>query len=133
MALFKKRTILAQVQHFETIVGAGVSLSGKIESKNSIQVNGSFVGEIVAEGDVIIGSEAEVSGPISAKSSTIAGTVNGDVNVVDELDILSSGKVLGNISCKILTVKPGGVFSGKSVMHAKIDDQKIVKPTYETE
>ncbi|HRY59802.1 MAG TPA: polymer-forming cytoskeletal protein [Patescibacteria group bacterium] len=133
MAIFKRRTMLAQVAHAETIVGLGVTLSGKIEAKNNIQINGTFIGEIVAEGDVIVGEEAEVTAPISAKNATIAGIVNGDVNVVNELDILTKGKVFGNISSKILTIKPGGIFSGKSVMHANIEDQKIVKPTYETE
>ncbi len=133
MALFKKREILAQVPHFETIVGTGVTLSGKLEAKNNIQINGSFSGEVIAEGDVIIGAEGEVNAPISAKNATIAGKVNGDINVVDELDILSSGKVFGNISAKTLSIKHGGIFSGKSTMHAKLEDQDIVKPTYETE
>ena len=39
MPLLKKRTILAQVQQAETIVGSGVNLSGKIESKRKTNVN----------------------------------------------------------------------------------------------
>ena len=131
--MFKRRSILAQVQHFETIVGTGVTLSGRLEAKHNIQINGSFSGEVIAEGDVIVGERGEVNAPISAKNITIAGIVNGDVNVVNELDILSSGKVFGNISAKVLSIKPGGILSGKSIMHATVEDQKIVKPTYETE
>ncbi|MBI2448184.1 polymer-forming cytoskeletal protein [Candidatus Microgenomates bacterium] len=133
MALFKKRELLAQVAHAETIVGGGVTLSGKIEAKHNIQINGTFSGEIVAEGDVIVGSDGEVNAPINAKNATIAGTVNGNVNVVNELDILSTGKIFGDISAKTLSVKSGGILSGRSIMHGKIEDQKIVKPTYETE
>ncbi len=132
MSLFKKRTMLAQVQHAETIVGVGVNLSGRIDAKHDIQVNGTFTGEIVAERDAIIGDRGEVNGPISAKNITVAGVVNGDVNVVNELDILPSGKIFGNISAKILSIKPGGILNGKCVMHAETKDQKIVKPTYET-
>jgi len=98
-----------------------------------VQVNGTLIGELICEGDVIIGTEGEVNAPISAKNATIAGSVNGDINVINELDILPTGKIFGNVSAKVLTLKPGGVLSGKSVMHAKVDDQKIVKPTYETE
>lgn len=133
MPLIKKREILAQVPSAETIVGTGVTLSGKLEAKHNIQINGIFTGEVIAEGDVIVGAKGEVNAPISAKNATIAGAVNGDINVVDELDILSSGKVSGNISAKVLSIKPGGIFSGKSTMHAKTEDQRIVKPTYETE
>ncbi|MFA7309126.1 MAG: polymer-forming cytoskeletal protein [Patescibacteria group bacterium] len=132
MALIKKRELQANVTHAETIVGAGVALSGKLEAKHNIQINGSFSGEIMAEGDVVVGTDGEVNAPIHAKNATIAGIVNGDVNVVNELDILSTGKVNGNISAKILSVKPGGIFSGSSIMHGKIEDQSIVKPTYET-
>jgi len=131
--MFKKRSILAQVSQAETVVGTGIVLSGKIEAKNNIQINGSFTGEVTAEGDVIIGAEGEVNGPISAKNITVAGTVNGDINVVNELDILASGKVFGDISSKILNVKPGGILNGNSIMHAQLEEQKIVKPTYETE
>lgn len=133
MALLKKREMLAQVSTAETVVGTGVTLSGKLEAKNNIQINGSFTGEVIAEGDVIVGANGEVNAPVSAKNATIAGTVNGDINVVDELDILATGKVFGNISTKTLSVKPGGVLSGKSTMHAKTEDQEIVKPTYETD
>jgi len=131
--MFKRRSILAQVQHFETIVGTGVTLAGKLEAKHNIQINGAFTGEVIAEGDVIVGEKGEVNAPISAKNITIAGTVNGDVNVVNELDIMAGGKVFGNISAKVLSIKPGGILSGKSIMHATVEDQKIVKPTYETE
>ena len=133
MPILKRREILAQVSVAETTVGTGVTLSGKLEAKHNIQINGTFSGEVVAEGDVIIGQNGDVNAPISAKNATIAGTVNGDINVVNELDILSSGKVSGNISAKILSIKPGGVCSGKSTMHAQTEDQKIVRPTYETE
>lgn len=131
--MLKRRSILAQVQHFETIVGTGVTLAGRLEAKHHIQINGTFSGEVVAEGDVIVGDQGEVNAPISAKNVTIAGIVNGDVNVVNELDILATGKVFGNISAKVLSIKPGGILSGKSIMHATVEDQKIVKPTYETE
>ncbi|MDD5731820.1 MAG: polymer-forming cytoskeletal protein [Patescibacteria group bacterium] len=132
MPFFKKRTMLSQVQHAETIVGVGVNLSGRIDAKQDIQVNGTFTGEIVAERDAIIGDRGEVNGPISAKNITVAGTVNGDINVVNELDLLPSGKIFGNISAKVLSIKPGGILNGKCVMHAETKDQKIVKPTYET-
>ncbi len=133
MALFKRRELMAQVTHAETIVGGGVTLSGKLEAKHNIQINGTFIGEIVAEGDVIVGSDGEVNAPIHAKNATIAGTVNGNVNVVNELDILSTGKISGDISAKALSVKRGGTLNGKCLMHGKLEEQKIVKPTYETE
>lgn len=123
---------MSQVVHAETVVGEGVALSGKLEAKHNIQINGTFVGEIIAEGDVVVGVEGEVDAPIHARNATIAGIVNGDVNVVSELEILSTGKVFGNISAKTLSVKPGGVLSGSSIMHGKTDDQSIVKPTFET-
>ena len=131
--MFKKRSILAQVSQAETVVGTGIVLSGRIDAKNNIQINGSFTGDVIAEGDIIISAEGEVNGPISAKNITIAGTVNGNINVVNELDILSTGKVFGDISSKILSIKPGGILSGKSIMHAELEEQKIVRPTYETE
>ena len=131
MAILKKRDILAQVVQAQTIVGDGVALSGKLEAKHNVQINGIFAGEIIAEGDVIVAQNAEVHGPINAKNATIAGTVNGDIHVVNELDILASGKVFGDISSKVLLIKPGGILSGASIMHTSVEDQKIVQPTYE--
>jgi cytoskeletal protein CcmA (bactofilin family) len=131
--MLNKRTILAQVSQAESVVGTGVVISGKLEAKNNIQVNGSFTGEVTAEGDVIVGEHGEINGPVSAKNITIAGTVNGDISVVNELEILATGRALGNVSSKTLIIKPGGILNGKSIMHAKLEDQKIVKPTYETE
>jgi len=129
--VFKKRTILAQINQPETIVGTDVELQGKLESAGNIQINGIFNGEVNAEGDVIVSTTGKVNAPISARNVTVAGTVFGNINTSEELEILESGKVFGDIACKILSVKPGGAISGKVTMHASIPEQEIVKPTYE--
>ena len=128
---FKRRTILAQIQQHETVVGAGVELSGNLESAGNIQINGAFSGIVKADGDVIVSASGRVDAPIDAKNATIAGIVNGNINVLKELDILETGKVFGDITCKVLSVQPGAAFSGRCVMHTKLPEQEIVKPTYE--
>ena len=107
---FKRRTILAQIQQHETVVGAGVELSGNLESAGNIQINGAFSGIVKADGDVIVSASGRVDAPIDAKNATIAGIVNGNINVLKELDILETGKVFGDITCKVLSVQPGAAF-----------------------
>jgi cytoskeletal protein CcmA (bactofilin family) len=46
----------------------------------------------------------------------VAGEVNGDVTVEQKLEIVSSGKVNGNIQCENLVIGEGAVFHGNCEM-----------------
>jgi cytoskeletal protein CcmA (bactofilin family) len=100
----------------ETVIGTGVVVHGNLESQSDITIDGTLDGIIKAEGNVTIGINAVIKGDVSATNVTVAGNLHGDITATDEASILESGQVKGNIKSSGLSISPGGVFIGRSIM-----------------
>lgn len=99
-----------------TIIGSSVTLTGVLKDIGDISIHGSVEGEVTSERTIIVGETAEIKGPVSGQVVTVAGTVRGSIDAGQKLEILTSGKVYGSISCRELTIRAGAVFVGKSAM-----------------
>lgn len=100
----------------ETIVGTSVKLKGNLKSDGDIFVDGIVAGEIKTKGSVKIGPNANVIASIKAKNVSVSGSVQGNIEAGDRLEITQSGRVLGDIAASVLSISAGAVFSGKSQM-----------------
>ena len=116
----------------DTVIGVELKIQGTIESLNNLQINGTMTGELHAVGDVIVGDQAKIDGPITGKNVLIAGEVNGPVYASEELEILPTGKIFGDVTAKKLSVHTGGTFVGKSSMPDEPLTEQIVTPVSET-
>ncbi len=113
----------------DTFIGKETSMSGHLNSKGTVRVDGLFEGEIAADSDVIIGGEATVKAQVKGNNVTLAGRLEGDVEAANKLEILSSGALLGNIKTGVLSIEEGGYFSGycNMVGHDKNKNLKKLK------
>lgn len=112
----------------ETVVGAGVTLRGDLRSDGDILIDGRLEGRIETEGNLSIGVNAVVFGPVSGMNVSIAGRVEGPVGAAGEVAITSTGQVLGDIACNTLSVESGGVFLGRSQMPTTAVQRDDLKP-----
>jgi cytoskeletal protein CcmA (bactofilin family) len=99
-----------------TIVGVNVALSGTLKDQNDIAVYGMVDGEVNSEKSITVGQSAQVKGPVRGQVVTIAGTVHGEIDAAEKLEILETGKVYGSIATKDLVVRSGAFIDGKVVM-----------------
>ncbi|MDY6968201.1 MAG: polymer-forming cytoskeletal protein [Spirochaetota bacterium] len=99
-----------------TVFGKDTQFFGDLYFKRSLQINGSFEGEINSEGYLIIGEGAVVKANIKAKTVIINGIVYGNVEALDKLEIQSKGKLYGNIRTGKLQIADGVVFEGNCEM-----------------
>jgi cytoskeletal protein CcmA (bactofilin family) len=97
----------------KTILGKNTSFNGNLSFKESIKINGNFIGHINASGQLIIGEEAVVQANIKAKSIVVMGTIKGDVGADEKVELLPTARVYGNIKAKKLKVSDGVIFNGK--------------------
>lgn len=96
----------------QTIVGLDSFLSGVINTESSIRLEGDFQGEIRSQGSVFIGVKSKVNGNISALRVIVQGEINGDVDVVESIEIMRTGKIIGDIYGKKLIIDEGATFKG---------------------
>ncbi len=99
-----------------TIVGVNVALSGTLKDQNDIAIYGMVDGEVMTESSVTIAQSAQVKGPVRGQLVTVAGTVHGEIDASEKLEILETGKIYGSIATKDLIVRSGAFIVGKVSM-----------------
>lgn len=97
----------------KTILGEGTTFNGNLFFKDSLKINGNFIGVINSSGTLIIGEDALVQANVIANTVIINGTIKGDVFAEDKIEMLSNGRVYGNIKARKVKIADGVVFNGK--------------------
>lgn len=93
-------------------IGAGSIFHGRLSVSGTIQIEGKFEGEIVTDGDIIVGPTGQAKTNLKTRKVVIAGTLIGNIHASEEVHLMQSGKVLGNITTPKLSLEPGVVTSG---------------------
>lgn len=106
----------ATPDHTVTVIGNGARLEGTLVSAASLRIEGTVKGKIEAEGDVVVAPESQVAADIRATNVTIGGRYTGNVNASGSLELSSTARVQGNLTCTSLIVNQGAIFSGQSIM-----------------
>ena len=116
-----------------SMIGEGSVFQGKFFVHGSFQIDGKFEGEIRTEEHLYVGETGKVKTEvIRAKKITVAGVVLGDIEALEEVRLLSTGRVLGNITAPQLTMEPGVVVKGNIAITAgqKKDVDKLIEDSY---
>ena len=104
---------------FDVIIGRNATFEGTIRSGGSVRIDGKTIGDIHADGEVIVGQEAICNGKISSSNIEISGQVTGDINSGGSMKIYSSGLLKGNIEVTSFVIDEGGVFEGLCHINTK--------------
>jgi cytoskeletal protein CcmA (bactofilin family) len=99
-----------------TILGKDTYFNGVLTFKKPLQIAGEFVGEIISEGFLYISETAVVRANIRAHTVIVGGQVTGNVVATERLEMLSTGKVNGNIKTAKLQIADGVIFDGNCEM-----------------
>lgn len=97
----------------KTILGSKVDFTGKMSFKESLKISGIFKGSINASGLLIVGEGANITADISAKTVIVSGTITGNIEAEDKVEMLSSGRVYGNVKARKIKISDGVIFNGK--------------------
>ena len=103
----------------ETIIGAGTHLTGALQVKGALRLDGKADGKIEAGGDVVIGESSVVESNIEGRNIRVAGMVKGDIKAAGTLEIASTGRVFGDVTVSKLNISDGAVFQGNCNMNAE--------------
>jgi cytoskeletal protein CcmA (bactofilin family) len=98
------------------IVAHGTRFEGKITSSGSLRVDGQITGDISLTGDLVVGSNGEISGNVDAQTVTVGGKVTGNINAKSKLVFESKARIKGDIRASKLVIDEGAVFDGKCDM-----------------
>ena len=103
-------------ERVSTTLGKETEFNGVMRFRDSLKIDGTFSGEIISAGFLYIEQGASVTANIRVGSVVVGGTVRGNIEATEKLEMLSSGKVYGNIRTAKLKIADGVVFEGKCEM-----------------
>lgn len=101
-----------------SVIGAGTVVNGSIKSDAMVfRVDGKVLGDIVTEGELVIGTDGVVEGNIIASSLMLGGKLTGDADVKHRIEIEAGGELLGDINTELLAMDETAVLIGRVNMN----------------
>ena len=109
------------------MIGSGTIITGDIQSKGDIRVDGTLKGSINTEGNVVLGANGTIEGDVICQDADISGTINAKITVSKLLSLKATARLNGDIVTSKLSIEPGATFTGSCSMGAVIKDIKNVE------
>jgi len=102
---------------FETIIGPNTSFDGHLKCDGSVRIDGVCEGGVIETvGNVVVSPDAMVAADIVARNVSVSGAVTGKINASNRLEILSTGRVWGDVEVGSFLLDEDGYFRGELVM-----------------
>lgn len=115
--MFGRKRDTAQVsEQVATIIGKGAHFKGHINCASAMRIDGEIEGEFVHAQEIVVGEAGVIKSNVKARNAVIGGTVNGNVEIAEKLELLPSAKVLGDIKAGTLIIGEGAIFKGACEM-----------------
>lgn len=99
-----------------THLGPGLRIRGNIAGKDCIRIESRLEGDILLESELHILPEAHLQGNVKARQVNVAGTVDGELEALENLHLESTALVSGNVLTPELRMHEGAVFNGRITM-----------------
>jgi len=106
------------------MIGAGTVITGDIQSKGDIRVDGTLKGSVNTSGKVVLGKDGVIEGDVVCVDADVSGTIKAKISVTQLLSLKSTAKLNGDIITNKLSIEPGASFTGSCSMGAVIKDIK---------
>ena len=126
---------IKKTEMIETIntIGAGTIVTGDLQSKGDIRLDGILKGSVNTSGKVVLGKEGIIEGDVICNSADISGTIKAKITVSQLLSLKATAKLNGEIITNKLSIEPGAAFTGSCSMGAVIKDIKDAGKTEQKE
>jgi cytoskeletal protein CcmA (bactofilin family) len=113
-----------------TLIASGTTIRGDVHFNGRLHLDGNVEGSVRGEGAqamLTLSEHAVVTGEVQAPHIVVDGTINGDVNAGERLELASNARVEGNVYYKMLEMSAGARINGKMVHRAE-PQRQLPKP-----
>jgi cytoskeletal protein CcmA (bactofilin family) len=106
----------SKVGEISTLLGEGSEFEGKLTFEGTVRIDGVLKGEVFSDDVLIIGEGARVEAEIDVGEIIIQGRVTGNIRAKHSIELLSPGRVRGDLTTPNLLIEKGAIFEGRSFM-----------------
>jgi cytoskeletal protein CcmA (bactofilin family) len=95
------------------LIGKSVVVKGQVFGREDIYVDGELEGSLeLLEHRLTIGPHGKVHAGIKAREVVIVGTVHGNIEATEKIDIRKDAKLVGDIKTARIVIEDGAYFKG---------------------
>jgi cytoskeletal protein CcmA (bactofilin family) len=95
-----------------TIIGRETTITGTIDVKGALRIDGAVNGKIICSDCVTVGTTGKVEAQIEAETTIVAGNMIGNVVTTEKIELQANCKMEGDLRTKSLVIEEGAVFCG---------------------
>lgn len=109
-----------------SIIGKGCKINGTITvSEGTLRIDGEFEGNVTVPDTLVIGKDGHVKAQIKVKSAIVGGTVVGNIDAKEKIELQAGSRLEGDIKTTRLVIDEGVFFEGNCKMSPEVrGDQK---------
>lgn len=113
MSTMPGRSHESDAMRASAVIGKSVVVKGQVFSREDLLVDGEVEGTVeLQEHRLIIGASGKVAASVKAKEIVVMGTVHGDVEAGEKIDIRKEAKLVGDIKTARIVIEDGAYFKG---------------------
>lgn len=95
------------------VLGKSVIVKGQIFSREDLTIDGEVEGTVECqEHRLTVGPNGKVKASVKAREVVVLGTIHGDVETSDKIDIRKDAKLVGDIRTARIGIEDGAYFKG---------------------
>lgn len=93
-------------------ISIGTEIKGNLISQSDIRIDGTFEGDLIVSGKLVLGENAVIKGNIICTSADVWGKIEGELTIGDAVNFKSSSKFYGNLKTVRICIEMGAIFNG---------------------
>src|SRR5579871_2756856 len=95
------------------IIGKSVMIKGQIYSREDLTIDGEIDGSVeLQEHRLTVGPHGKLQAGVKAREIVVLGTIHGNVEASDKIDIRKDAKLVGDIKTARIVIEDGAYFKG---------------------
>ena len=108
------------------VIGKSVVMKGQIISREDLTIDGEVEGTVeLQEHRLTIGPNGKVRASVKAREVVVLGTVHGNVETSDKIDIRKEARLVGDIKTARIVIEDGAYFKGNiDIVRAEVPKQQ---------
>src|SRR5579863_1538118 len=95
------------------VIGKSVMIKGRIFSREDLTIDGEIDGSVeLHEHRLTVGPNGKLQAGVKAREVVVLGTIHGNVEASDKIDIRKDAKLVGDIKTTRIVIEDGAYFKG---------------------
>jgi cytoskeletal protein CcmA (bactofilin family) len=97
----------------QAVLGKSVIVKGQILSREDLTIDGEVEGTVeLQEHRLTVGANGRLTASVKAREIVVLGTVHGNVETTDKIEIRKDAKLVGDIKTARIVIEDGAYFKG---------------------